>query len=79
MPRVKRGVTAHRRHKKVLKQAKGYYGARSRVFPRARTGRRVRYIQQVPIVPPRRVCQLASELSSHHDPGGVTGRGRGSF
>lgn len=32
MPRVKRGVTANRRHKKVLKQAKGYYGARSRVF-----------------------------------------------
>ncbi|CAM5183531.1 MULTISPECIES: 50S ribosomal protein L20 [Alishewanella] len=32
MPRVKRGVTAHARHKKVLKQAKGYYGARSRVY-----------------------------------------------
>ena len=32
MPRVKRGVTASRRHKKILKQAKGYYGARSRVF-----------------------------------------------
>ncbi|MCK4608994.1 MAG: 50S ribosomal protein L20 [Gammaproteobacteria bacterium] len=32
MPRVKRGVTAHARHKKVLKKAKGYYGARSRVF-----------------------------------------------
>lgn len=32
MPRVKRGVTASKRHKKVLKQAKGYYGARSRVF-----------------------------------------------
>lgn len=32
MPRVKRGVTAHRRHKKVLKQAKGYYGARSRTI-----------------------------------------------
>ncbi|WP_144393531.1 50S ribosomal protein L20 [Pleionea sediminis] len=32
MPRVKRGVTAHKRHKKVLKSAKGYYGARSRVF-----------------------------------------------
>ena len=31
MPRVKRGVTAHRRHKKILKKAKGYYGARSRV------------------------------------------------
>ncbi|MDD3650415.1 50S ribosomal protein L20 [Immundisolibacter sp.] len=32
MPRVKRGVTAHARHKKVLNLAKGYYGARSRVF-----------------------------------------------
>jgi large subunit ribosomal protein L20 len=32
MPRVKRGVVAHRRHKKILKQAKGYYGARSRIF-----------------------------------------------
>ena len=32
MPRVKRGVTARRRHKKVLKQAKGYYGARSRIY-----------------------------------------------
>lgn len=32
MARVKRGVVAHRRHKKILKLAKGYYGARSRVF-----------------------------------------------
>jgi len=32
MPRVKRGVTARARHKKVLDQAKGYYGARSRVY-----------------------------------------------
>lgn len=32
MPRVKGGATAHRRHKKILKQAKGYYGARSRSF-----------------------------------------------
>lgn len=32
MARVKRGVVARARHKKVLKQAKGYYGARSRVF-----------------------------------------------
>jgi len=32
MPRVKRGVTANRRHKKVLKQAKGYQGARSRIY-----------------------------------------------
>jgi large subunit ribosomal protein L20 len=36
MPRVKRGVTAHARHKKVLKKAKGYYGARSRVFRTAK-------------------------------------------
>ena len=28
MARVKRGVTAHAKHKKVLKQAKGYYGRR---------------------------------------------------
>ncbi len=28
MSRVKRGVTAHAKHKKVLKQAKGYYGRR---------------------------------------------------
>lgn len=32
MPRVKRGVTAKARHKKIMKAAKGYYGARSRVF-----------------------------------------------
>ena len=32
MPRVKRGVTAKARHKKVLDQAKGYYGARSRTY-----------------------------------------------
>ncbi|HBX35897.1 MAG TPA: 50S ribosomal protein L20 [Pseudohongiella sp.] len=32
MARVKRGVTDRRRHKKILKQAKGYYGARSRVY-----------------------------------------------
>jgi large subunit ribosomal protein L20 len=32
MPRVKRGVTARARHKKVLAQAKGYRGRRSSVF-----------------------------------------------
>ena len=32
MPRVKRGVTARARHKKVLAEAKGYYGARSKVY-----------------------------------------------
>jgi large subunit ribosomal protein L20 len=32
MPRVKRGVTAGRRHKKVLARAKGYYNARRKVF-----------------------------------------------
>jgi large subunit ribosomal protein L20 len=32
MPRVKRGVTAKARHKKVLARARGYYGARRKVF-----------------------------------------------
>lgn len=32
MPRVKRGVTAHARHKKILDQAKGYRGRRSSVY-----------------------------------------------
>jgi large subunit ribosomal protein L20 len=32
MPRVKRGVTAHAKHKKVLEQAKGYRGRRKNVF-----------------------------------------------
>lgn len=32
MPRVKRGVTARARHKKVIAQAKGYQGARKNVF-----------------------------------------------
>ena len=32
MARVKGGVTTHARHKKVLKAAKGYYGARSRTY-----------------------------------------------
>lgn len=35
MARVKRGVTAHRRHRKVLAQTKGYYGTRNRLFKRA--------------------------------------------
>jgi large subunit ribosomal protein L20 len=36
MPRVKRGVASRRRRKRVLKQAKGYYGGRSRLFKTAR-------------------------------------------
>ena len=32
MARVKGGVTAHARHKKVLKKAKGYYGRRKNTF-----------------------------------------------
>ena len=36
MPRVKRGVTSRRRRKGILKQAKGYYGGRSRLFRTAR-------------------------------------------
>ena len=32
MARIKRGVNARKQHSKILKQAKGYYGSRSRVF-----------------------------------------------
>ena len=35
MPRVKSGVTAHKRHKKILKLAKGYRGASSKQFKKA--------------------------------------------
>ncbi|MDR3592885.1 MAG: 50S ribosomal protein L20 [Negativicutes bacterium] len=35
MPRVKKGVTAHKRHKKILKLAKGYRGAKSKLFKKA--------------------------------------------
>ena len=36
MPRVKRGSTAHKRHKRILREAKGYYGTRSRLIKTAR-------------------------------------------
>lgn len=36
MARVKRGVIAKARHKKVLKKAKGYYGARSKLYKTAK-------------------------------------------
>jgi large subunit ribosomal protein L20 len=36
MSRVKRGVTAHARHKKLLKQAKGFYGRRKNTIRIAR-------------------------------------------
>jgi large subunit ribosomal protein L20 len=36
MARVKRGVTAGRRHKKVLSKAKGYYNARRKVYRAAK-------------------------------------------
>ncbi len=32
MPRVKRSVTAHAKHKKIIDQAKGYHGRRKNVF-----------------------------------------------
>lgn len=35
MARVKRGVAAHRRHKKVLAQVKGHYSSNSRLYKRA--------------------------------------------
>lgn len=36
MPRVKRGKTARERHKKILHEAKGYWGARSRLYKTAK-------------------------------------------
>ena len=36
MPRANSSVPRHRRHRKVVKQAKGYYGARSRNFKAAK-------------------------------------------
>ena len=36
MPRVKRGVTSRKRRNRILRQAKGYYGARSKLFKTAR-------------------------------------------
>lgn len=36
MSRVKRGVTGRRRHKRILREAKGYQGARSRLVKTAR-------------------------------------------
>ena len=39
MARVKRGVTAGRRHKKILGKAKGYYNARRKVYRAAKQAR----------------------------------------
>jgi large subunit ribosomal protein L20 len=36
MPRVKRGVTSKKRHNRILRQAKGYYGRRSNLIKTAR-------------------------------------------
>ena len=36
MARVKKGLNAHKRHKKVLKMAKGYYGAKSNTYRAAK-------------------------------------------
>ena len=36
MPRANSSVPRHRRHRKIIKQAKGYYGARSRTFKSAK-------------------------------------------
>jgi len=32
MARVKKGVNAHKRHKKILRQARGFYGSKSKIF-----------------------------------------------
>ena len=36
MPRVKRGSAAHKRHKRILRHAKGYFGTRRRLVKTAR-------------------------------------------
>jgi len=36
MPRANSSIPRHRRHRKIIKQAKGYYGARSRTFKSAK-------------------------------------------
>ncbi len=36
MARVKKGLNAHKRHKKILKMAKGYYGAKSKTYRAAK-------------------------------------------
>ncbi len=36
MPRVKRGTAAHKRHKRILRRAKGYFGTRHRLLKTAR-------------------------------------------
>jgi large subunit ribosomal protein L20 len=36
MPRANSSVPRHRRHRKIVKQAKGYFGARSRTFKSAK-------------------------------------------
>ncbi len=36
MVRVKKGVTAHKKHKKIIKQAKGYYSCRSKTYKSAK-------------------------------------------
>jgi large subunit ribosomal protein L20 len=36
MPRANSSVPRHRRHRKIIKQAKGYYGARSRTYKAAK-------------------------------------------
>lgn len=36
MPRVKRGIMTHKRHKRILKDASGYWGARHRTFKLAK-------------------------------------------
>lgn len=36
MARIKKGLNAHKRHKKILKQAKGFYGLKSKVYRSAK-------------------------------------------
>ena len=59
MARVKRGVTAHAKHKKVLKAAKGFYGRRKNTIRIAKAGGR-----QVACSTPTATARTASAISA---------------
>jgi hypothetical protein len=53
MPRVKRGVTARARHKKIIKLAKGYRGRRNNVY---RIAKQARWAIRLPRSPQQEAC-----------------------
>ena len=62
MPRSNSSVPRHRRHRKIVKLAKGYFGARSRNFKAAKAGERS---FQVTVRSPRSIAgrKVANKIS----------------